>query len=64
MESMKSLILLDCVILLGCNLQWMGAANVVDGGCPAVTVPAVLAAANADDDAPDSPQHGSAELGR
>ena len=29
---MKSLIVLDCIVLLGCDLQWMGAANVGDEG--------------------------------
>ena len=33
MENMNFFILLDCVILLGFDLQWMGAANVGDGGC-------------------------------
>ena len=62
MESMKSLILLDCAVLLGSDLQWMGAANVGDGGF--ASNPPVLATANVEDDAPDSPGQGAAGLGQ
>ena len=59
---MKSFILSDCLILLGSDLDWMGASNAGDGGCH--VDPPVLAPANADDDAPESPDKGAAEHGQ
>ena len=34
-ESLKSLILFDCIILLGCDLQWMRSTHPGDGACAA-----------------------------
>ena len=61
-ESMKSFILSYCLILLGSDLDWMGASKAGDGGCP--VDPPVLAPANADDDDPESPEKAAAELGQ